>query len=128
VHGDPREFYPYFAGALDERGGERAPGTTVNVPLPRGTDGPEYLRALDREALPAIRAFAPAAIVVSAGFDAFERDPIGGFALTVPDFAAIGARLGALGVPVVAVQEGGYCVDALGELAVAFLRGLARRA
>ena len=46
------------------------------------------------------------------------------FALETADFEAIGERLGGLGVPIVAVQEGGYCTEKLGDNAVALLRGL----
>jgi acetoin utilization deacetylase AcuC-like enzyme len=72
-----------------------------------------------------IVAFAPdAPLVVSAGFDTFERDPIGDLALRTPDYAVIGRMIAGLGMPVIALQEGGYAVDALGANAVALLTGL----
>jgi acetoin utilization deacetylase AcuC-like enzyme len=72
-----------------------------------------------------IVAFAPdAPLVVSAGFDTFERDPIGDLALRTSDYGEIGRMIAGLGIPVIALQEGGYAVDALGDNAVALLTGL----
>jgi acetoin utilization deacetylase AcuC-like enzyme len=124
IHGDPREFYPYFSGFASERGQGEGDGKTINLPLPRGCDLQEYLRVLDDDVLPELEAFAPEAIVLSAGLDTYRRDPIGAFTLDTPDFHAIGERLGALGKPIVVVQEGGYCTDALGDNAVSLLLGL----
>ena len=98
------------------------------MPLPAGCDGAGYREALRREALPAIEAFRPGFLVVSAGQDTYARDPMGGFALEEPDFAELGEELGRLRIPTVVVQEGGYCVEALGGLVRAFLSGLRRGA
>ncbi|MCA9656740.1 MAG: histone deacetylase family protein [Myxococcales bacterium] len=126
LHGDPREFYPYFAGWAEEAGEGAGAGLNLNIPLPAGTDGQEYLRALDDLVLPRMRLFDPAAVVLSAGLDAYKGDPLGRFALDTHDFEAIGERVGLLGKPVIAVQEGGYCTEMLGVNAVALLRGLSR--
>jgi acetoin utilization deacetylase AcuC-like enzyme len=123
IHGDPREFYPYYWGFAEERGRGAGEGFTMNVPLPRGTDGPAYLDVIERQILPAIRSFGPAALVISAGFDTFVRDPIGDFEIQTSDFHELGARFGRLGLPTVVVQEGGYWVDELGLNVAAFLRG-----
>jgi len=124
LHGDPRGIYPYYSGYATERGagdGERA---TVNLPLRPGTDGDAYLGAL-REGLEAIAAFdADAPLVVSLGFDTYHADPICNLALRTDDYARIGSSIGGLGSSVVALQEGGYAVEALGANAVAFLGGL----
>ncbi|HET6744334.1 MAG TPA: histone deacetylase family protein, partial [Candidatus Limnocylindria bacterium] len=73
----------------------------------------------------AIGAFAPdAPLIVSLGFDTFERDPIGDLAITTADSREIGSMLAGLGTRVVALQEGGYAVDAIGANAVSFLTGL----
>ena len=74
------------------------------------------------EALEAIRAFDPdAPLVLSLGFDTYHADPICNLALRTEDYARIGSAVSSLGMPVVALQEGGYAVDALGANAVAFL-------
>jgi acetoin utilization deacetylase AcuC-like enzyme len=124
IHGDPRAFYPYFCGYADERGEGRGLGTTLNVPLPEGCDAQEYLRVLRRRVVAQLEAFAPRWLVVSAGFDTHEEDPIGAFTLRTSDYVDVGEELGRLGVPTVVVQEGGYATAVLGDNVVAFLHGL----
>jgi acetoin utilization deacetylase AcuC-like enzyme len=124
LHADPARAYPYFSGYAGERGTGDGLALTRNWPLaPRtGLDG--YAVAL-AEALRMIVAFSPdAPLVISAGFDTFERDPIGDLALRTPDYGEIGRLIAGLGMPVIALQEGGYAVDALGDNAVALLTGL----
>jgi acetoin utilization deacetylase AcuC-like enzyme len=123
LHGDPAVHYPFFTGSADESGGGPGAGTTRNLPLPDGTGDDAYLAAL-AEAMATVDAFDPAVLVVSAGFDTFEDDPIGAFRVTTGGFAGIGAALAAAGRPLVVVQEGGYAVEALGANAVALMRGM----
>lgn len=124
LHGDPRGIYPYYSGFATERGGGDGEGATLNIPLAPGTGGEAYRAALD-EGLAAIRAFdADAPLVLSLGFDTFHADPICDLALQTDDYGQIGRRIAELGMSVVALQEGGYAVDALGANAVAFLGGL----
>jgi acetoin utilization deacetylase AcuC-like enzyme len=123
LHGDPAVHYPFFTGSAGETGAGPGAGTTRNLPLPDGTGDDAYLAAL-AEALAAVDAFDPAVLVVSAGFDTFEDDPIGAFRVTTGGFARIGAALAALGRPLVVVQEGGYAVEALGANVVALMRGM----
>lgn len=123
LHGSPEWEYPYFCGYADERGVGAGAGYTINYPLPRGTDDTAYLVALD-EALAQVTAYQPAYLVLSVGLDTFKGDPLGKFQLTTPAYHAIGQRIAALRLPVLAVQEGGYAVAALGENAVSLLRGL----
>jgi acetoin utilization deacetylase AcuC-like enzyme len=124
LHADPARAYPYFSGYASERGAGDGAGLTRNWPLAARTGLDGYAVAL-AEALKMIVAFAPdAPLVVSAGFDTFERDPIGDLALFTPDYALIGRMIAGLGMPVIALQEGGYAVDALGANAVALLTGL----
>lgn len=120
LHADPQDEYPYYWGYADQRGEGPGEGFTQNFPLPLGvTDGP-YLAAL-AEALGAIGAFDPDYLVVSAGFDIFTGDPVGGFNVTTAGIAQIGRAIAALDLPTLIVQEGGYLREALGENAVAFL-------
>ncbi len=123
IHGDPDAFYPYFSGFSKETGYGRGKGFTINLPLPTGTDAQEYFKVLDSKVIPAIQAFAPSYLVLSAGFDTFKEDPIGKFTLDTPDFADVGGRFARLGLPTVVLQEGGYCVDKLGVNVVSFLSG-----
>ena len=124
LHGDPSRAYPYYSGYADERGGGAGAAATLNLPLAEGTGLDGYATAL-RIALEAIAAFGPdAPLIVSLGFDTFERDPIGDLAITTPDYSEIGAMVAGLGSRIVALQEGGYAVDAIGANAVSFLGGL----
>lgn len=123
IHADPAQEYPAYAGYADETGGPGAQGTTLNLPLLPGTSEAKYLQAFDG-LLARVRAFNPAAIVVSLGFDTYKDDPISTFKLDYGSYHTLGARISALGLPVLYVQEGGYCVDVLGQLAEVFFRGV----
>ena len=117
-------LYP-GTGGRDERG----VGNLVNVPLPAGTDGAAFRRAWREQLLPALDAFAPQLLLVSAGFDAHRRDPLAGLALEAGDFGWLTAELGALAARhaegrIVSMLEGGYDLQALGECAVAHVGAL----
>ncbi len=122
IHADPATDYPYFWGHADETGEGPGEGTTLNLPLPRGTDVAAYLPALDA-ALEGIAGFAPELLIVSYGADTFSGDPISHFRLETADYAVIAKRIAALGLPNLIVMEGGYAVDALGANVASFLSG-----
>lgn len=127
LHADPHRAYPYFSGYATETGAGEGRGRTRNWPLPARTGIDGYASALT-EALGMLEAFAPdAPLIISAGFDTFDGDPIGDLALRTADYAEIGRMIAAAGMPMVVLQEGGYAVDALGANAVALLGGLSRR-
>jgi acetoin utilization deacetylase AcuC-like enzyme len=124
LHADPARAYPYFSGYAGEKGAGDGAGLTRNWPLAAQTGLEDYAVAM-AEALRMIVAFAPdAPLVISAGFDTFERDPIGDLALRTQDYREIGRMIAALRMPAIVLQEGGYAVDALGANAVALLTGL----
>jgi len=124
LHGDPARAYPYYSGFATETGFGAGEGMNVNLPLPERTDIDAYLAALE-VGLGAIRDHDPdVPLVLSLGFDTFENDPIADFAITTDDYRRIGAAIGALDMPVIALQEGGYALDAIGANAVSFLSGL----
>lgn len=122
IHADPVRFYPFFWGHADERGEGLGLGYNFNLPLPRKSDDTTYLEALDA-ALRRVRAFAPDAIVLALGLDAFEKDPFGGLSVTTQGFSRIAQIIARLKVPTVIVQEGGYLCDELGDNLTAFLTG-----
>jgi len=124
LHGDPVRAYPYVTGFADETGSGAGAGTNLNLPLPAGTDDDAFLAAL-ATAIEAIDAYGPSLLVVSLGLDTFATDPICDLAVTIEGFARCGAAVGALGLPTVVLQEGGYDVAALGEGARRWLHGLA---
>jgi acetoin utilization deacetylase AcuC-like enzyme len=122
IHADPMRQYPYFSGYADECGEGAGLGYNLNIPLETGVTDARFLEALG-QALAAVSDFAPRFLVVSAGFDTFDGDPIADFALTCEAYPAIGRRIAALGLPTLIVQEGGYAVDELGDNVVGLLRG-----
>lgn len=123
IHGDPVDEYPYFWGYPDETGTGQAAGTNHNELLPKGTGLAPYLEAVER-ILARIRAFDPSYLILSAGFDTHEADPIGGFRIRTEEFTEIGRRLASLGLPTLVIQEGGYNIDVLGDCARNFLLGI----
>ena len=76
------------------------------------------------QALDELKKFKPELVAVSAGFDAYARDPIAQETLEAEDFHWLGGELRKLGVPMFSLLEGGYSSD-LPELVFAYLKGLA---
>ena len=110
------------SGLAHERG---AADNIVNIPLPHGSGSEAFRAAVSDIALPALRAFAPDLILISAGFDAIAGDPLGKLRVALEDYRWIGRQLA--GVPcgrLVSVLEGGYNLTLLGACAVAYLSGL----
>ena len=97
--------------------------TTLNVPLPAGSGDEVYQIAFETSVEPAVRAFRPDLVLVSAGFDAHERDPLAQMEVTEEGFADLAARCASLGPRVAAVLEGGYNLDTLPTLVAAAHRG-----
>lgn len=122
IHADPVRFYPFFWGHAGERGEGAGLGYNLNLPLARGSGDDVFLSALDA-AIARIASYAPGAVVIALGLDAFEGDPFGGLTVSTQGFRSIGERCAGIAGPTVIVQEGGYLCDALGENLTAFLAG-----
>jgi acetoin utilization deacetylase AcuC-like enzyme len=123
LHVDPGAgWFPHVAGFADECGRGAGEGTNLNRPLAPGTGDEGWLAAV-REIRSAVDDFAPDALVVSLGLDAARVDPESPLEVSTDGYRTAGALLTGLG-PTVAVQEGGYDLEALGALAVAALEGL----
>ena len=122
IHADPATDYPFFWGHADERGAAAGEGKTLNLPLPRGTGIDAYLAALETACL-AVAAHGTELLVLSFGADTFAGDPISFFEIGEEDYARIGARVAALGIPTLIVMEGGYAIEALGRIVTSFLSG-----
>jgi acetoin utilization deacetylase AcuC-like enzyme/GNAT superfamily N-acetyltransferase len=123
LHGHPRFAYPYFNGFEDETGAEHGLGYNLNIPLPEQLDGAGYRTALAR-AIKRIQRFNPAFLVIALGLDTANGDPTGTWSLKGPDFVENGRLLGALDLPTVVIQEGGYDSRVLGSNARQFFKGL----
>jgi acetoin utilization deacetylase AcuC-like enzyme len=107
-------LYP-GTGAVEEAGAGDGEGATLNLPMPAGTGHEGWLEAFDAAVMPKVRAFAPDVILVSVGYDADHRDPLGGMRLTPATFHAAVTRLRTLTPRLAVVTEGGYDLDAVGE-------------
>ena len=108
-------------------------GNVVNAPLPAGAGSALWRRAMETTVLPAVDAFAPELVLVSAGFDAHRADPLADMALEDSDFAWAAERLRAAAERsaagrIVASLEGGYNLEALASACRAFVAVLARPA
>jgi len=112
-------FYPGTGGPGEEN------ETTVNVPLPAGSGDDAYLRAFTERVEPAVRAFEPELVLVSAGFDAHVDDPLAGMRVTREGFRELARRSAALAPRVAAVLEGGYDPHTLPSLVEAAREGFA---
>ncbi len=123
LHGHPRQTYPYFSGFEDERGEGAGLGFNLNIPLPEGLDGLAYRPHLER-ALARVRRFRPSYLVLALGLDTARGDPTGSFTFRAQDFRENGRLVGALVLPTLVVQEGGYRTRSLGINARHFLEGL----
>jgi acetoin utilization deacetylase AcuC-like enzyme len=119
-HTDPSNYYPYFIGYADETGAGAGEGYNVNLPLPPGSRDEIFLEAV-RTMADAVRAFSPDALIVSAGWDAHRDDPLSKLTVTTDGFAGAGEILGGLRLPTLIVQEGGYSLSAVKEVAPRFM-------
>jgi len=115
-------FYPYC--------GEGSGNThIINVPLAAGASGEDFRAAVTQHWLPALEAFEPQLLLISAGFDAHREDDMGGLALREADYVWVTEQLKALaerhaGRRIVSVLEGGYALSALGRCAAAHIKVL----
>lgn len=123
--------YPFYpgTGSASEKGRGAGEGFTLNLPLPAGTGDDLYGEVIRERVLPALRGYRPEVLLLSAGFDAWRRDPLGGMAVTEAGFRSWGSWLRELADEVcdgrvVAVLEGGYDLVALPRLVESFLAGL----
>jgi acetoin utilization deacetylase AcuC-like enzyme len=110
-------FYPGTGGPDDQD------ETTVNVPLPAGSTDAEYIEAFATRVEPAVVKFEPELVLVSAGFDAHEDDPLAHMLVTAAGFRELARRCAALGPRVAAILEGGYNLATLPRLVEAALEG-----
>ena len=113
-------FYPGTGGVWEVGEGDGL-GSSVNIPWPRGGMGDaEYLAAFDALVMPIGRAFDPDLVLVSAGFDAAEGDPLGGCRVTPSGYAHMTAALCTLAAGrVVVALEGGYNLSSISNSAAA---------
>jgi len=124
--------YPYYpgTGAVEETGVGPGEGFTVNLPLESGGTDADFEHVFDRVALPILRQFSPDLILVSAGFDAHQRDPLATMRATEAGFAALTMALRTVADEccrgrMALVTEGGYDLRALDASIEAVVQTLA---
>jgi acetoin utilization deacetylase AcuC-like enzyme len=114
--------FPYYpgTGAAGETGDGSGVGATLNLPMGAGTTDAGFLEAYETTVVPALERFRPDAILVSAGFDGHELDPLGGWRLSTEGYRTVmvmldeaAARL--CGRRIAVVTEGGYHLEALSD-------------
>jgi acetoin utilization deacetylase AcuC-like enzyme len=114
IHQSP--LYPGTGPPSDVGSGDGR-GFTVNLPVPPGSGDREFRSLIDHVAVPLARAYRPQLLLISAGFDAHEDDPLAECRVTDGGYGEMARSLSGvvseLGVPVGAVLEGGYALDAL---------------
>jgi acetoin utilization deacetylase AcuC-like enzyme len=124
VHVDPGAgWFPHYVGYADERGTGDGVGATRNLPLRPGSGDAEWLAAVDM-LCDDVRARGAEALVVSLGLDAAASDPESPLQVSVDGYRRAAEKVSRLG-PTVVVQEGGYDLSTIGQLAVAALAGMA---
>jgi acetoin utilization deacetylase AcuC-like enzyme len=123
--------YPFYpgSGSSAERGAGSGEGYTLNIPLPAGSNDEVYLARFTDTVVPALHAFAPQLILVSAGFDAHTDDPLAMMRVTTDAFTSWARLLKDAATDLcdgrmVLLLEGGYNLRALSESIVAVVRAL----
>ena len=123
--------YPHYpgTGARRERGVGEGVGTTLNIPVTRGYGDRQYLEIFEQQLAPALEDFAPQFLLISAGFDAHRRDPLGDVELTEAGFRELtgiitGVAGRCCGGKLVSVLEGGYDLEATAASSEEHLRAL----
>jgi acetoin utilization deacetylase AcuC-like enzyme len=110
-------FYPGSGGPDDQA------KTTLNIPLAAGSGDDEYVEAFEQLVEPAVAAFKPELVLVSAGFDAHVDDPLASMLVTEDGFRELSRRCAAMAPRCAAVLEGGYELETLPRLVAAALEG-----
>jgi acetoin utilization deacetylase AcuC-like enzyme len=110
-------FYPLPGGP------GRNDETTLSIPFSAGTGDDEYLSVFAERVVPAVRAFEPELLLVSAGFDAHDEDPLGELELTEAAFRELARTCATLAPRLAAVLEGGYNLETLPGLVAAAHEG-----
>jgi len=118
LHAHPSIEYPYCCGFEDQIGDGDGKGTTLNLPMQKGTTWSEYSQSLQK-GLDAIKSFGAKYLIVSLGVDTLAHDPeaapAAGFMLHGQDYTQMGRMIRAAGIPTIWIQEGGYKLDEAGE-------------
>lgn len=127
-YNDPSVFfisthqYPFYpgTGARSERGSGKGEGFTLNCPMKAGSSEADYLQAFKNEIVPVLNTYQPELILISAGFDAHQDDPLANINLTENSFGVFTEILAEIAAKysndkIVSILEGGYNLNALSK-------------
>lgn len=128
IHQSP--LYP-GTGSKNDKGGGKAYGTTLNVPVPPSSGDNDYITIFQDILIPALRDYAPEIILVSAGFDADFLDPLGNINITAEGFGIFTELIMEIAEEtasgrIVSALEGGYSLEGLSESIVAHVQQLTK--
>jgi acetoin utilization deacetylase AcuC-like enzyme len=123
--------YPHYpgTGSVNEKGSGPGTGYTINLPFRAGSGDPEYRRAFEKSVIPALEDYKPQIILISAGFDGHEADPLGGLMLQSESYAWMTKMLRDVAEKhcegrIISFLEGGYDLDALSDSCEAHARAM----
>ncbi len=127
IHQSP--LYP-FTGSAGERGRGKGEGYTLNVPVSAGSGDEIFVDALRNRVMPAVKAYQPDLLILSAGFDAHVEDPLSGTLVTDAGFGSMTRIVldyveDACGGRLISILEGGYDLEALGRCAADHVEAMA---
>ena len=120
THTNPREYYPFYYGYEDEAGFGEGDKYNLNIPLPAGADDEAFIDANQKLIVAALAAEVEA-LVISAGWDAHRDDPLSRLDVSSDAFRRLGRIYGEVPLPSVIVQEGGYSLAAIEQVAPVFV-------
>lgn len=134
---DPTVFYcslhqyPHYpgTGAARERGTGAGEGFTLNIPMSAGSTDEEYIKAFEEKVVPAADSFSPDFVLISAGFDAHQDDPLAGINLTDDTYYRMSKIMKEIAENhcsgrLISFLEGGYNLSALARSTAAHLKAL----
>ncbi len=122
--------YPFYpgTGAANERGIGAGEGATLNLPMAEGSGDSKWMQAFENALLPALEAFDPQFLIISAGFDGHRDDPLAGLELSSQTYKEMTRGLVQLceqrAIGLVSSLEGGYDLESLGNSACSHVEAL----
>jgi acetoin utilization deacetylase AcuC-like enzyme len=128
LHEHPTYSFP-GSGFAEETGMGQGKGATLNIPLPPGADDRLVQRAITEKVEPALRAFQPECLIISAGFDGHCQDDMSGLRYSTELYNYLGKKIGSWGRQfcedrIISILEGGYHLESLAASVESYLTGL----
>lgn len=123
VHGNPEFNFPFLSGFPHEKGSKLGIGSTYNIPMKKGAGDKEHREYLAK-AIKKVDSFKPDVLILSLGLDIYEEDPLSDIGVSSDYFKEIAQVVSQLGIPVLALLEGGYDIKHLNVNGANFAEGM----